>query len=83
MEQSNIILNVADAAEFLRVSESIVRRLIRERRIPFFQIDGRYLFYRPAVEEWITQILVKPDGRSLRDEAKDVAAEIWQRKDGN
>lgn len=76
------MLNVAEAALFLRISESIVRRLIRERRIPFFRIDGRYLFYRPGLEEWITQISIIPEGRSSAAKGIDMAARLWEKKEG-
>jgi excisionase family DNA binding protein len=55
------VLSVAEAALFLRISESIVRRLIRERRIPYFRIDGRYLLYRPLLEQWIAEISITPE----------------------
>jgi excisionase family DNA binding protein len=76
------VLTVADAARFLRISESVVRRLIRERRIPHFRIDGRYLLYRPAVESWISSILVLPGGCSNAQEAEEIAARLWNEKEG-
>lgn len=71
------VLTVPEAAEFLRVSESIIRRLIRESRIPFFQIEGRYLLYRPALEQWITSRIANPDGRPGEEKAAETANEIW------
>ena len=76
------MLTVAEAALFLRISESVVRRLIRERRIPYFRIDGRYLFYRPGLEEWITQISIIPEGRSAAEKGIDKAAKLWEQKEG-
>jgi excisionase family DNA binding protein len=40
------IMNVSEAAKYLRVSESIIRRLVKQTRIPYFKIEGRYLFYK-------------------------------------
>ena len=77
------ILNVPEAADYLRVSESIVRRYIRERRIPYFKIEGRYLFYRPELEEWVRSLIVAPDGQSSDELAEKAAAEIWNRTKGN
>ena len=54
------ILNVRDAAKFLRVSESIIRRLVREQRIPFFKIEGRYLFSRAVIENWVNELSITP-----------------------
>lgn len=81
-ESGGAVLTVAEAALFLRISESVVRRLIRERRIPYFRIDGRYLFYRPGLEEWITQISIIPEGRSAAEKGIDKAAKLWEQKEG-
>ena len=78
------MLTVPEAALFLRISESIVRRLIRERRIPYFKIEGRYLFYRALLEEWMRSISVTPDGQSSRErteEAVDNITKNGRRKD--
>ncbi len=77
------IMNVPEAADFLRVSESIVRRYIRGRRIPYFKIEGRYLFYRPELEEWVRSLIVAPDGQSSDELAEKAAVEIWNRTKGN
>lgn len=70
------VLTVPEAAVFLRVSESVIRRLMKERRIPFFQIERRTLLYRPAVEKWIESLIQKPDGRPSGVIAKQRANEI-------
>jgi excisionase family DNA binding protein len=74
------VLTVADAALFLRISESVVRRLIRERRIPYFRIDGRYLFYRPVLEDWMRSISVVPDGQSQSQQAEVIAEETINKR---
>ena len=76
------ILDVRSAAGFLGVSESIIRRLIKERRIPFFQIEGRYLFYRPALEQWIEGAIVHPVSTTSADLAADAANDIWKHSQG-
>jgi excisionase family DNA binding protein len=70
------VLTVADAARYLRISESVVRRLIRERRIPFFRIDGRYLLFRPVLEDWMRSISVVPVINRTSQEAKGLAEEL-------
>jgi excisionase family DNA binding protein len=72
------VLDVHETAEFLRISESIIRRLIREHRIPYFQIEGRYLFYLPALESWIEDKMVPPTGNPAVSIAEGTANEIWQ-----
>ena len=45
-----IIMNAPEVADFLRVSESTIRKLVKEKRIPYFKLEGRYLFYRGTIE---------------------------------
>jgi excisionase family DNA binding protein len=78
-EPRETVLTVADAARFLRISESVVRRLIRERRIPHFKIEGRYLFYRPVLEEWMRSLTIVPGGASLGVQAQAIADNITHR----
>lgn len=80
---STPVLTVPEAARFLRVSESIIRRLIREHRIPYFQIEGRYLLYRSSLEQWIEEKLVDADGTNVKELANERAKEIWERTKGN
>jgi excisionase family DNA binding protein len=77
---TDVVLTVVEAARFLKVSESVVRRLIRERRIPFFKIEGRYLFYRPVLEEWMRSLTIVPDGASLGVRAQAIAEEITHKR---
>ena len=76
-EAGGTVLTVAEVALFLRVSESIVRRLIRERRIPYFRIDGRYLLYRPLLEQWISEISITPEKTPPAVPSVDEKGEIW------
>ena len=73
-----VVLTVSEAAEFLRVSESIIRRLIKERRIPYFQIEGRYLLYRPVLESWIRGLTTPVNG-TQKETPGIVANEIWEK----
>src|SRR6266404_6059859 len=58
------ILTVPQMAEYLCVSESIIRRLIRDHKIPFNRIEGRIVFFLPAIREWLMNNVSYPDGRS-------------------
>jgi excisionase family DNA binding protein len=54
------VLSVSDIAQYLGVSESIVRGKIKRNEIPYVRIDGQYKFYLPVVEEWLKQKSVHP-----------------------
>lgn len=47
------LLDIADVAERLAVSERFVRRLVFERRIPFLKIGHFVRFEAEVVERWI------------------------------
>jgi excisionase family DNA binding protein len=75
------ILNVRDAAKFLRISESIIRRLIREQRIPFFKIEGRYLFSRTVIENWVTGLSITPVNDTI-EVHHTTSQQIWDQVKG-
>ena len=55
MTEQGMIFNVKEVANFLRISESMIRRLIKEKQIPYFMIARRYLFSRTVIENWAIQ----------------------------
>jgi excisionase family DNA binding protein len=75
------IMNVSEAAKYLRVSESIIRRLVKQTRIPYFKIEGRYLFYRLKLVEWINSITISPSGQNTKLQSVKLADAIWERKE--
>ncbi len=74
-------MNVTETAKYLRVSESIVRRLVKQVRIPFFKIEGRYLFYKDRLIEWINSMTVNPSGINAQSQSSKLAEDIWNRKE--
>jgi excisionase family DNA binding protein len=49
----NRLIDVADLAERLCVSERFVRRLIAERRVPFFKVGKFIRFDSNDIDQWI------------------------------
>jgi excisionase family DNA binding protein len=47
------VLSVAEAAEFLGISERTMRRLIAERRVPFARVGGSLRLRRTALLDWL------------------------------
>ena len=76
------IMNVSEAAKYLRVSESIIRRLVKQARIPYFKIEGRYLFYKLKLVEWIGTLTIQPSCPANSSQAEQLADEIWEKKEG-
>lgn len=47
------VFSVSEIAEYLHCSESSIRKLIREKNIPFFRIASRIFFKKESIDEWI------------------------------
>jgi len=54
------MIDIAGLAERLGVGERFVRRLVEERRIPFFKIGSHVRFHLADVEHWIHESRVEP-----------------------
>lgn len=51
------ILTVKDLANFLKVDEKTIYRLIQDKAIPCFKVRGQWRFKKSMVVEWIDQKL--------------------------
>jgi len=71
------IMTVPEAAEFLRISESTIRDLVAQQRVPFFRIGSRILFYRIRLEEWVDSLTIEPVPYTLKEETANKALTIW------
>lgn len=47
------IFNVKEMTKYLSVSESTVRKLVREKKIPHFRILSKILFDKELIDKWI------------------------------
>jgi hypothetical protein len=76
------VLDVAGIAAYLCVSESIIRRLIREQKIPCNRIEGRIVFFLPAIREWLTKTTIQPNDGSSDSTTKEATrmqvSNIWK-----
>jgi len=75
-------MDVKDTVSFLKISEAKLRRLVNEKRVPYFRIDARILFSHQSLETWIQSLIVQPDGKSAEDSARDAATTIWKEAHG-
>lgn len=48
-----IVFNVKEVTKYLSVSESTVRKLVREKKIPHFRILSKILFDKELIDKWI------------------------------
>lgn len=48
-----MVFNVKEVTKYLSVSESTVRKLVREKKIPHFRILSKILFDKELIDKWI------------------------------
>lgn len=53
MNQAKLVFNVKELSEYLQISSSSVRKLVRENSIPYFRILSKILFSKESVDLWI------------------------------
>lgn len=59
------IYNLKDISIYLDMSDSMVRKLVREKRIPYFRIGYRIKFDLERVNEWLEELSEKESKNSL------------------
>ncbi len=47
------MLTTKDLAEYLRINENQIYRLIKERRLPATRVTGKWLFPKELIDEWV------------------------------
>ena len=58
VSSSGDFLTVEQAADYLNITEHFVRRLIRERRIPFLKVGRLVRLRRTDIDEYLASRLV-------------------------
>lgn len=48
-------VTIKEAASFLSVSESVIRRMIRENSIPYYERNGKKYFFEKELLEWVKE----------------------------
>ena len=60
-ESSPNVFTVEEAGEYLRVSESTMRRLIREKQIPTFNVRRQLFLRQMDIDAWVRKQLKTKD----------------------
>ena len=47
------IMNVKEVSEYLNCSQSSIRNLVRDNKIPVFKINSKLNFNKEAIDNWI------------------------------
>ena len=56
---SDGLLDCAQAAHYLNLSESYIRKAVASNKIPYVRIGTRTLFRRSDLDEWISERIVR------------------------
>lgn len=86
MELQKKVMNAVEISEFLGISESKTRQFIREKRIPYIQLDGRIVFLADSILSWLRDIQTSPQNdialnktRSNKESAAAISNKLWRK----
>ncbi len=54
IEGQHNVLTLREAAAYLRIPGKTLEQMAASNQVPAFQIDGRWRFAKPAVDEWMS-----------------------------
>lgn len=55
MNENNQMMTVKELADYVCISESTVRKLVRESKIPFVKVLSKILFNKKKVDNWLAE----------------------------
>jgi len=81
------LMNVEEAAQYLRVARKTIYRLLRQGKIPATKVGQQWRFDKAAIDEWLRRkavgakasILIVDDEESIRSLFKDTLEELGHR----
>ena len=47
------IYNIKELSNYLKISPSEIRKLVRQNQIPYFRVGNRIKFEKQSINEWI------------------------------
>jgi len=79
------VIDVHTVAKFIGVSESKIRQWIREKRIPYIQLDGRIVFLITEIIEWLKSKQVTPSADKISSEESSavISNKLWHKAINN
>lgn len=70
MSTTKRVLDSAEAAKYLGISYWLIRKLVREKKIPHYQIESKTLFTKEILDKYIQN--------SLEDESPKKGKITWE-----
>ena len=50
------IYNIRELSNYLKISPSEIRKLVRQNKIPYFRVGNRIKFEKQSINEWIENL---------------------------
>ena len=50
------IYNIKELSNYLKISPSEIRKLVRQNKIPYFRVGNRIKFEKERINEWIEDL---------------------------
>ena len=50
------IYNIKELSNYLKISPSEIRKLVRQNQIPYFRVGNRIKFEKQSIKEWIENL---------------------------
>ena len=54
------VLDSVEAAEYMGISYWLIRKLVREKKIPYYKIESKTLFTKEILDKYIQDSLEEP-----------------------
>ena len=55
------VLDSVEAAQYLGISYWLIRKLVREKKIPYYKIESKTLFTKEILDKYIQDSLEEPE----------------------
>lgn len=62
MENLKTVFRVKDLAEYLGISQWLVRDLTRKKQIPFYKLSSLYMYDKDAIDAWRKSQTISVEG---------------------
>lgn len=62
------IMSVKEVSKYLNCSESCIRNMLREKKLPFFKLNSKYNFSKESIDLWVqNQEIINASERNYKE----------------
>jgi len=82
-QDKHIGMTMKEAAVYLRVSISTVKRLIKAGKIPFFKVGGKTLHDKAEVDSYVKRLRSNIELEGIYEDKNELSKPVWSDKNGS